>query len=298
MSTKRILIIGAGPVGVEAATSFLCSTSSADKDKVEVHMIECESEVGGGILQKWPHVMLFSPWSMNISSHGNQLLGVNEKVDVSICPTGEEFCRQYLQPLVEKLKENFSDQFSIVYNTKVVSISRDGYISKSTMGSSVRKSQKFCCLLSSTSSIDGKSSSPHFEEYTKGFDIVVDASGLTSSSSYLGPGGMPCVNERTLLKDDKLINRNIPTVDIEKFKGKRVAVIGSGYSAATSVRNLLEAQAKEINWITRKKGDIYEVIEDDALPERKKLCKRSNELISSPSSCVSAVGITGSSGTG
>ena len=281
---KRILIIGAGPVGVEAAASFLCST---DKDKPVVHMVEREAEVGGGILRNWPHVLLFSPWSMNISSCGDSLLEMSQKVDVSICPTGKEFCQQYLQPVIEKLQENFSSQFSIVYETEVISISRKGHISKSTMGSSIRKSQKFCCLLSSTSSIDGKFSSTLLEEYTQDFDVIVDASGLISTSSYFGPGGIPCVNERILLKNNHLISRNIPSVDIEKYKDKRLAVIGSGYSAATSVRNLLEAQVKEIYWITRKKeNNIYEVIDDDALPERKRLCKRSNELISSSSSCV------------
>ena len=279
---KRILIIGAGPVGVEAAVSLLCSTSSAEIDGgLVVHMVESESGAGGGILRKWPHVKLFSPWRMNTSTHGKDLLEMDRKVDPSICPTGEEFCRQYIQPLVDKLKKNYGDRFSIEYNTRVVSISRLGHVSKSTMGSAVRKSYRFCCLCSSSLSTNDDT-----ESYREDFDFVIDASGLTSSLSYCGPGGMPCVNERALLLDGNLMTRDIPTVNIEKFKDKQVAVIGSGYSAATSVKHLLEAQVKDIHWITRKEHNIYDVIDDDLLPERKSLCKRSNELISSPLSNV------------
>ena len=91
---------------------------------------------------------------------------------------------------------------------------------------------------------------------------------------------MPCINERRLLSEKEcLLSRNIAEIDPLKFKDKRVAVIGSGYSAATSVKNLLEAQVKHVNWITRKNSDVYDVIDNDVLTERKVLCKRSNEMM-------------------
>ena len=102
---------------------------------------------------------------------------------------------------------------------------------------------------------------------------------------------MPCINERRLLSEKEcLLSRNIAEIDPLKFKDKRVAVIGSGYSAATSVKNLLEAQVKHVNWITRKNSDVYDVIDNDVLTERKVLCKRSNELMSSSFSQVNHFG--------
>ena len=64
-------------------------------------------------------------------------------------------------------------------------------------------------------------------------------------------------------------------------------MVGAGYSAATSVRNLLCGGAEKIFWVTRRKcsaGGLYDVIEDDVLRDREALCRESNALIVTSSS--------------
>jgi len=79
----------------------------------------------------------------------------------------------------------------------------------------------------------------------------------------------------------------VPDVEQAGFAGKSVLVIGSGYSAITTITNVLalkkHSPKTEIHWFTRrrtKNGEpgVYTVIKDDVLPQRLSLCVLGNEL--------------------
>lgn len=70
----------------------------------------------------------------------------------------------------------------------------------------------------------------------------------------------------------------------------RVAVVGAGYSAATTLRSILELAASregiyafDVHWLLRKKaqaGTPYAALDDDPLPSRAKLVELANALAS------------------
>ncbi len=117
--SQRIALLGAGPVGLEAALY-------ASQLGYEVEIFE-QGEVGANILD-WGHVRLFSPFHMNHSS-----LGVNRiKEDLpnwreprpGAYMTGREFVDTYLVPLsqLSELKKK------IYIGMKVVSIGRENIL--------------------------------------------------------------------------------------------------------------------------------------------------------------------------
>ncbi len=62
---RRILIIGAGPVGLEAAVF-------AQRQGYEVVVLERDRVAAS--VRSWGHVRLFSPFGMNASNWGRELL--------------------------------------------------------------------------------------------------------------------------------------------------------------------------------------------------------------------------------
>src|SRR5207249_10396747 len=91
-SRHSLAIIGAGPVGLEAAVVAL------DRG-FDVHVFE-RGEIGAHPIA-WGHVRMFTPWRMNLGPAARALLdrhGWNAP-DPSDCPTGLEFAERYLQPL-------------------------------------------------------------------------------------------------------------------------------------------------------------------------------------------------------
>jgi len=134
------------------------------------------------------------------------------------------------------------------------------------MGAAARSSSMFQVL---TQSNEG-------EDYHY-FDIVFDCSGCFEKRVNFGRGGLPAIGERTLPSKNcthKIATRGSNDSSV-------VAVFGSGYSAATSVRNLISSTSvSKVYWLTRKSksSNLFEVIENDPLPSRKSLCELGNKL--------------------
>ena len=63
----RIAILGAGPVGLEAALA-----ASARGDEVTVY--EAADRVGGNV-RSWAHVRTFTPWDLVVSPRVRAVLG-------------------------------------------------------------------------------------------------------------------------------------------------------------------------------------------------------------------------------
>ena len=276
---------------------------------------------GGGILQNWPNVNLFSPWSMNVSSLGLSETndGLTEEAIASIrsnfdkFPTGKEYVEQYIAPLAQVCikksgaSKDGENKVRFHYNTTVIGVGKSGGVGKKKMGSEVRSGAKFFIkkrkndepnagALVAPLSPGARRGKGGSERYVTGYDVVIDCSGNSSRNSYFGRGGFAAIGEIELAdrfipsslaspvpregrkgwqKDDKF-TRNIPS-DFSVYKNKTVAVIGSGYSAATTVKGLITT-AKRLIWITRKgngpggnkdeEKPLYDLIENDALPNR------------------------------
>src|SRR5688572_631418 len=86
--TKKIAIIGGGPIGLEAA---LYARTLGH----EVVVYE-RGEVADSV-KSWGFVRLFSPWEMNTTTLGRKTLGTTAPSGDN--PTGSEFRDRYLLPL-------------------------------------------------------------------------------------------------------------------------------------------------------------------------------------------------------
>src|SRR5438270_3409978 len=96
-----VAIIGAGPVGLAAASTL------AAKYGIAAILFECGDHPGSAISQ-WGHVPLFTPWSMNVSSDAVSLLQGRSWTapDANTFPTGKQFLESYLEPLAKRLFSN------------------------------------------------------------------------------------------------------------------------------------------------------------------------------------------------
>ena len=65
LAGRRVAVIGAGPVGLEAAARFA---------EVGANVTVLEQGLVGEAVAAWGHVRLFSPWRMNCGPSGLRLL--------------------------------------------------------------------------------------------------------------------------------------------------------------------------------------------------------------------------------
>ena len=274
MVSTTICIIGGGPAGVEFAAALM---SKLKEGRPQITLFEKGDCIGASILSNWGHVRLFSTWALNVSPTGVAALrnaDAAAKYDEDVCPTGSEYVHEYVQPLAQAL------DIDIELECTVVSVSRVA-CHKQNMGQN-RGASQFQILFSCAG----------VEKYAK-FDVVIDCSGCFENRPYFGRNGLPAIGERKIPAHQithKIAKSHIKDLElIQEMKKVAVAVFGSGYSAATSVKNLLEnPNIGEIYWFTRKSVNggegLYQVIEDDPLAERKSLCELANKLASSSSS--------------
>ncbi len=258
----RIAIIGAGPIGLEAAlyARFL----GYDVDVYEQGQL-------GEHLQRWGHVQMFTPFEMNSSSLGRSAIRAQDN-DAQLPAadellTGQQWLERYLRPLAS------TDLLSscIHEHHRVLAVGREEAL-KSDMTSD-RGELTFRVLLEN----DAQSASEA--------DVVIDTSGVFSQPNYLGPGGCPAVGE-TAVRD--AIDYQLPDILGQRrpdFENQHTLLIGAGMSAATSAAALSqlmdETDATRVTWIVHREptetGPIR-LIEDDPLPARRQLSENANRI--------------------
>jgi len=283
----RLLIVGGGPIGLEMAVAAVQSK------KWDVTIVEKGSELCSNVVA-WQHVMLFSAWKLNISEAGREALASVGSIipeckdlgeeDQADYPTGKDFLDQYLRPLGDYLVA--SGLCKIMLDTEVVAIGKSSKLLKGDMGKFRRKASAFRTLVSTKRESE--------KEAIIVSDAVVDASGTYGNGNWLGLGGLPALGERTFATN---IVRTIPNVakDAACYLNKTTAVVGSGYSAITTINNLKELAATntaatiDVHWCTRRGNNLtegsplYEKIDNDPLPQRETLSTLANTLASSNS---------------
>ncbi len=266
LNKKSILIIGAGPVGVEAA---LYAKSAGYR----VRVLE-KGEVAHHV-QQWQHVTFFSPFGMNHSPLGGKLLtkqGVplpaNEKY-----LTGRAYLDSYLLPLANSqfLKPH------IITGCEALAISRRGILKNEHIGDGQRAHFPFRILTR-----DRQGREKIYES-----DYLIDASGSYGNPNWLGDGGIPAPGELANRERIQYGLEDIAGSAKDRYAGKTTLLAGDGHSAATSIVAL--AQLMEENpqtraiWITRGEGETPLLpIPDDPLQERARIVREANRLAGHP----------------
>jgi thioredoxin reductase len=252
----RIAILGAGPIGLEAA---LAAARRGD----DFTVYECAPTVGGHV-RRWGHVRTFTPWSMNVSPRMRAALA--DAPDGSALPTGAELADELLQPVAE-LPQLVG---RIRLSTRVEGIGREGLLKHEAIGDPRRAARPFRLLVARP---DGSEAIVHA-------DVVIDATGTYSNPNRLGDGGIDAVNERAF--EDR-IERFLPAPSHARaWAGKRILLTGSGHSAQTAARQLAalarDAPDTRVVWAVRNAGPRWGAVDDDPLPERAALNAAAAEL--------------------
>lgn len=261
-----IAILGAGPIGLEAAlyARFL---------GYDVRVFD-QGEVAENV-RRWGHVRMFTPFAMNASPLGLAALAAQDE-DFRAPPedallSGLEWLEQYLRPLAQS--DLLADH--VYLHTRVLAVSRWGATKGEWVGDERRTDTDFRVLL-----VDQAG-----QERTETAEVVLDTTGTFGTANWLGPGGAPAVGERQLRS---AIEYGLPDVlgrDRAHYTGRHTLLVGSGYSAATTLTALQQladvATTTRITWLTfggdSEAGPLSRIA-DDRLPERDALARRANEL--------------------
>lgn len=268
MPARRVAVIGAGPIGLEA--SLL-----ARLQNFEVVLLERNAVAEN--VQSWGHVRLFTPFGINSSTWGRAALCDTELPDDDELLTGTQFYHRYLLPLS---RHQLLDG-CVRENCQVVSISRQSLWKKDLIGQRSRQMSSFQLLVEN----------PAGEEELVEADYVFDCSGTFGNHNWIGAGGMPAVGERGLADRIHYQLPDFAERDRADFSGRRILVVGSGYSAATAVVQLSELRRSshetEVVWLTRgNRTTPLDIIDGDSLRGRAELTETANALAANSESPV------------
>lgn len=257
----RVAVLGAGPVGLEAALyarTLGLPVAVYERGQVAEH------------LQRWGHVKLFSPFGMNVSPLGLQTL-LREKPTRTFpgetdVVTGRQLREAYHVPLAEStaLLESVHTQ------TAVLHVGRSFGFKKSDGNDGKRP---FRLLVR-----DAKG-----QERIETADVVLDCTGTYAYPNWIGDGNTLAVGE---LAARPHVSHGIEDILGEKrdhYAGKSIVLIGDGYSAATTICNLAtlaeEHSATWVIWLTRgQRGQPLPRVTNDPLKERDRLAVKANSL--------------------
>lgn len=261
----RIAVIGAGPVGLEAALV-------GRKLGLPVTVYE-RGRVGEHIL-KWGHVRLFSSFGMNSTPLGRGVLQ-QEKPDATLPDeqellTGHEYVAKYLLPLAQSspIKDCLKTE------AHVVAVGRAGLLKTEFPGDAARRGREpFRLLLR-----DAKG----YEQYATA-DVVLDCTGTYGMPRWLGEGGLPAAGELAAAGQIAYGLEDILGAHRQKYAGKTVLLVGAGYTAATHACLLAELAEENPEtwtvWLARgPRSSPLPRHPDDPLRERDRLGARANML--------------------
>lgn len=257
--TRRIAILGAGPIGLEAAVA-------ARSHGFAVTVYE-RGQVGDH-LRRWGHVRMFSPFSWNSTPAGRAALGKAPLPADTALLTGAEHVASYLDPLAKS--EALAGCIQV--ESTVLSIGRAGLVKSDLPGDPKRAASPFRLLVHHAK-----------RERIDEAEIVLDCTGTFGRHRWLGEGGIPAPGERAAEPhvawwlDDVLGARR------GHYAGKSILLLGGGYSAATTASALatLAESAPEtwVTWLARgPKSQPLPRVPNDPLKERDRLAVRANNL--------------------
>jgi thioredoxin reductase len=261
MSARRVAVIGAGPIGLEAALGALARG-------FEVTVFE-KGRVGDN-LRRWGSTRFFSPLAMNLSPRARAALGARDLPGHALL-SGPEMVERVLEPLAgtPALRDR------VRLGCHVRAVGRGRYLRRDLPGHPLRAEKPFRLLVDSARG----------EEVVEA-DFVLDASGTYEQPAALGAGGIPAPGERRC--NGRLV-RHLGTLD-ERLSGlsadSRVLLVGHGHSAANALLALAALQAPpRVTWATRSANRRpCQEVANDPLPERDRVTAGANGLAAAPPS--------------
>jgi len=264
MHEPRIAILGAGPIGLEAALAAVEAGGS---------VVLFERGLPGAHVRAWGHVRMFSPWRMNVSARGLRALVAVDPGFVlppaDECPTGQEFVERYLRPLADlpALK-------SILHlHHEVLSVGREGIGKHEAIASPSRAAHPFRILVRDD---EGRLAVHHA-------DVVLDTTGVYGQPQPAGSGGIAAPGEAAAADRIAYGVVDVAGAQREDYLGRRTLVVGGGHTAATMVIELGNLAAESANtsvvWVRRTRRP-FPCSPDDPLPARRALEAEANRLLS------------------
>lgn len=254
----RVLVIGAGPMGIAAAIG------AADRG-CEITVLERDAV--GASLRTWGRTRFFSPLHMNVSAQMRDLLG-DAMPDADALLTGDEYVDSVLLPLVER--EPLRGR--VRTGRAVVAIGRRGLTRSDYAGHPLRAERPFRVVTQDDEVFEA--------------DVVLDASGGLRVPRAFGVGGLPARGEATLARAPIRTLGEL-AASRDSLRGRRVLVVGDGHSAANAMVMLADLAAEEpstrVVWAVRgaNRRPCEEVM-NDPLPERRDVVARANALADAP----------------
>lgn len=261
----RIAIVGAGPIGLEAALA-----AAARSDDFDV--FEAAPTVGGHV-RRWGHVRTFTPWAMNVSRRMRAALP--SAPDGAGLPTGEQLADELLEPVaaLPALRDR------VHLRTRVLAVGREGRLKHEAVGDPRRAAVPLRLFVTG----------PDGRETIARADVVIDASGTYANPNRLGDGGIDAVNERRF--EDR-IERHLPDVPAQAraWAGRTILLTGAGHSAQTAARDLAalarDAPGTRVIWAVRSATPDWYALARDPLRERAALAAAAAQLAAGASEAV------------
>lgn len=265
MSVKDLAIIGAGPIGLEAAARAARSGLAA---------VVFDAGAVGDHVRAWGWLTLFSPFEWNAGPAGLELLRRRrvEAPAAGALLSGGEFRTHYLLPLAAALRPHIQ----VREGARVRDIARADRLKGEALGDAARGDEPFRLLV--------EENGREHEVFAR---AVFDCSGTYGRPNWAGPGGAPAIGERSARH---AIEYHVPDVlgaGRARYAARRTLLIGSGHSAATTA-GALAALARAVpgtrfTWGSREPHAVpLRPISDDPLPERVKLTRRANAIAAEP----------------
>lgn len=270
-SPPRVAILGAGPIGLEAALA--CAERGLSCTAYEA------APTVAGHVRRWGHVRVFTPWDMNVSGRMAAALGAAgaEVPEGRALPTGHELAERLYEPVAALP----AIAPALRLGTRVLAVGRDGLLKHEEIGTGARAEHPFRLLVAG----------PDGEERVEHADVVLDATGTYGNPNALGDGGIPAPGERT---HAGRISHEIPDVTgtPEAWAGRTVLLTGAGHSAQTAARALAElareAPGTKVVWAMREAQPGLAPAAADPLPERAALNRIAAELAAGACDAVQA----------
>ena len=264
---RRVAILGAGPVGLEAALY----ARGLGFDVAVFDRGDVAASVAG-----WGFVTLFSPWRMNTTALGRAVVPEGPAFAgplADVCPSGRELRDRYLLPLAGSP----AVRGAVRPYTEVVAVARQDYGKADEIGTGRRRGSRFRVLVR-----DARTRAERVETA----DVVLDCTGTYGHHRWAGRGGVPAPGERRAREHVLYTIPDLLGTDRPRYADRHTLLLGCGYSAATALTAFERLHRSHprtrVSWAFRRPGQALRAIAGDPLPARRGLVEASLALADRP----------------